>query len=93
MGGLGPQDACGERAQLGGQVVLVQAFERAGDDVADQHSRRDVHDGRIGRRRGPGEDLHLYPASGHLQSGLQDVDVHPARVAGPRLGQRRRVHR
>lgn len=37
VGGLGAQYACGEGAQLGGQVVFVQAFERAGDDVANEH--------------------------------------------------------
>ncbi len=91
--GLGAQHARGERAQLGGQVVLVQALERPGHDVADQHAGRDLHDGLIGRRRRAGEDLHLDAAAGHLQRALQHVDVHPAGVAGTGLGQRRRVHR
>ena len=77
-----------EGAQLSGQVVLVEPLERPGDHVAHQHARRDLDDGLIGRRRRAGEDLHLDPAAGHLKRALQHVDVHAARVARPRLGQR-----
>ena len=93
VGGLGAQHARGERAQLGGQVVLVQPLERARDHVAHQHARRHPHRRLIGRRGGPGEDLHLDAAAGHLQRALQHVDVHPAGIAGAGLGQRRGVHR
>ncbi len=93
VGGLGTQHPRGERAQLGGQVVLVETLEGACDDVADKHSWRHPHDRWVRGRRRAGEDLHLDAAPRQLQRGLQHVDVHPARVAGTRLGQRRGMDR
>ena len=90
---FGPQHAGGECAQLCGQVVLVQPFEGARDDVAHQHAGRHPHRRLIGRRCGPGEDLHLDAAARHLQRALQHVDVHAAGVTRAGLGQWRGVHR
>ncbi len=88
MRGFGAQHTRREGAQLGGQVVFVESLEGPRHDVANQHARRDLDDGLIGRRRRAGEDLHLDAAAGHLQRALQHVDVHAARVAGARLRQR-----
>ncbi len=92
VGGFGPQHAGRERAQLRRQVVFVQPLERAGHHVAHQHPGRHPRDGRIGGRRGPGEDLHLDTAAGQMQRALQHVDVHPAGIAHAGLRKRRRVH-
>lgn len=87
MPGLLAQHLGGERAQLGRQVVLVQAFERPGHHTAYQHPGRCLlHRGHI-RGGGPGEDLDLDPPLGQLERGLEDVDVHPARITGTGLCQ------
>jgi hypothetical protein len=93
VGSLCPQHAGRERAQLSRQVVLVQAFERPGRHVAHQHTGRHPRDGRIGGRRGPGEDLHLDTSAGEVQRALQHVDIHPAGIPHAGLRKRRRVHR
>ena len=84
---LGAQHPGGERAQLGGQVVFVQALERPRHHVAHQHAGRHPRDRRIGGRGGPGEDLHLDTPPRQVQRGLQHVDVHARRrrrcPAGP----------
>ena len=90
--GLGAQHPGGERAQLGGQVVLVQALVGPRGDVAHQYAGGERHRRRVGRGGGPGEDLDLDAAAGQVQSRLQDVDVQSARVTGSRLCQRRGVH-
>ena len=90
--GLGAQHPGGERAQLGGQVVLVQALVGSRGDVAYQYAGDDRHRRRVGRGGRPGEDLHLDTAAGQVQSRLQDVDVKPAGIAGSGLRQRRGVH-
>ena len=92
-GGGHPQYAGGERAQLAGQVLLVQALEGSGDHVPHQHSGLGLDHRRQVRRGGPGEDLHLDAAGGQPARGLGDVDVQAAGVAGAGLGQRRGVHR
>ena len=91
--GFGPQHARSERAELGRQVVLVETFERARDHVAHQHAGGDRNHGRVGRGRRSGEDLDFHTPSGHMQRGLQNVDVHAPGVSGARLGQWRGVHR
>ena len=88
VGGLGAQHPGRERAQLGGQVVFVQALERPGHHVAHQHAGGHPLHRRIGGRGGPGEDLHLDAPPGQMQRALQHVDVHSAGIAGARLGQR-----
>ena len=88
VGRFGAQHAGRERAQLGGQVVFVQALERPRHHVAHQHTGRHAHDRRIGGRRRPGEDLHLDAPARQVQRALQHVDVHAAGVADARLGQR-----
>ena len=47
--GLGAQDSGGEGAQLGREVVFVQAFERAGHHIANHHPGSRAHDRRIRR--------------------------------------------
>lgn len=82
---LGAQDAGREAAQVPGQLGLVQLLERPGDDVADEDAGGELDDGRQGPRRGAGEDVDLDAALGEPLGHLDDVDVHAARVAGPRL--------
>ena len=88
VGGLGAQHPRGERAQLGGQVVLVQPFEWARHDVAHQHPGRHLDHRLIRGGRGAGEDLDLDTAAGQFERGLQHVHVHSAGIAGTRLRQR-----
>ena len=90
---LGPHHPGRERAQLAGEFLLVQPLERPGHDVPDQHAGCQLGDRRLIRRRRPGEDLHLDAAGGQPPGRLVDVDVHPARVTGARLGHRRGVQR
>ena len=54
VGRLGAQHPGRERAQLGGQVVLVQALERARHHVADQHAGYHLLHRWSRRRRWPG---------------------------------------
>jgi hypothetical protein len=91
--GLGAQHAGGQRAQLGRQVVLAQPLERACREVADRHAGRELDDGREVAARGPGEHLDLDAQVGQALGGLDDVDVHAARVPGARLLERGGVHR
>jgi hypothetical protein len=58
-GGLGPQHPEGERADLAGQVVLVELLERPGHHVADQHARHQLDQRRRVRADRAGEDLDL----------------------------------
>ena len=85
---LGPHHPGRERAQLAGQLLLVQALERPGHDVPDQHAGCQLGDRRLIRRRRPGEDLHLDAAGRQPAGGLVDIDVHPAGVTGAGLRQR-----
>ena len=91
--GFRTQDAGGEGAQLGRQIVLVQSLERSRHHIAHQNPGCERYDRWIRRGRRPGEDLDFDAALGHSQRGLQDVDVHSARITGARLGQGRGVHR
>lgn len=91
VAGLGAQHPGGERAQLGRQVVFVQALERAGDHVAHRHPRRDGDHRCVRRAGGPGEDVDRDTAARQMQGTLQDVDVQPAGVPVARLSQRRGV--
>jgi hypothetical protein len=90
--GLDPQDAGGQGAQLGRQVLLGQPLERTGGDVAHGDARRELDDGRQVAAGGAGEDLHLDAEGGQPLAGLDDVDVHATGVAGARLLERRGVH-
>ena len=91
-GRLGPQDAVGERAQVGGQVLLRQVLERSGDHMPDQYPGGHLDAGGQVTGGGPGEHLDLDPGLGEPAGDLDDVDVHAARVAGTRLVQRGGVY-
>ena len=82
----------GERRQLGGQLGLVQALVRPGDDVDDAQIRRHLHDLALARARGTGVHVHCHSAGRQFPARAQHVDVHPAGIAGARLLQRRGVH-
>ena len=84
--GLRAQDAAGQRAQLGGQVLLGQALERPGHDVPDEDAGSQLDGRRQVAARGAGEDLDLGAERGEPAGQLDDVDVHAARVAGARAG-------
>ena len=75
-----------------GEVTFVEALERSGDHVADGHSRSGGDRRCVRRRCRPREDLDLDAAPSQPDRGLPNVDVHPARVTGARLRQRRGVH-
>ena len=91
--GLLAQDGGGEGAQLGGELLLAEALERAGADVADRHARAHLDDRREVAGGGAGEDVDLDAAGGEAAGGLDDVDVHAAGVAGAGLVERAGVHR
>ena len=78
---LGAQHLARERAELSGQLTLGQALERTGGDVADQHAVRRLDHLRERRARGPGEDVDRDALLGQPSGELDDVDVHPARIA------------
>ena len=82
-----------EVAQLRGQVLLGQAVERTAGHVLDQYPRGHLDARRQVAGRGAGEDLDRDARLGHPAGHLDDVDVHPAGVAGARLVQRGRVDR
>ena len=77
---LGTQHIAYERAELGREVVLLQAFEGAGRDVVDRDARLRVDDGLLVARGGSGEDLDLDASGSQLARELEDVHVHSARV-------------
>ncbi len=92
VAGPGPHHAVGEGAKLGGQLLLGQALVRTGVHMPYEDARGQLHGGRQGARRRPGEDLDLDAQGGELLGQLDDVDVHPAGVAGAGLVQRGGVH-
>ncbi len=57
--GPGLHDAVGEGAQLGGEVLLVEALVGAGVDVPDEDAGGQFDGRREGGRGRPREDLHL----------------------------------
>lgn len=91
--GLLAQDGSGEGAQLRGELLLAEALERAGADVAHRHARAHLDHRREVAGGGAGEDVDLDAAGGQAAGGLDDVDVHAAGVAGAGLVERARVHR
>jgi hypothetical protein len=91
--GLLAQDGGGEGAELRGELLLAEALERAGADVAHRHARAHLDHRREVAGGGAGEDVDLDAAGGKAAGGLDDVDVHAAGVAGAGLVERARVHR
>src|SRR5690606_37481791 len=79
---LDAQDAGGEAAQVPRKLGLVQFLEGAGDDVPDEDARRELDDRGHRPAGGAGEDVDLDAPGGEALGHLDDVDVHPARVAG-----------
>src|SRR5918999_5782173 len=77
---------------MGGQLAFVQLLERPGAHVPHVYAGRQLHDGRQRPARGPGEDVDLDTARGEPFGHLDDVDVHAAGIAGPRLVERRSMH-
>jgi hypothetical protein len=78
----------GEVAYLGGDVRLVELFERPRGHVPDEDA-----GSQFGDRRGiPGDrsrkDLHLGTSLRQALGDLNDVDVEPSGVAGARLIER-----
>ena len=91
--GLLAQHRGGERAELGGQLLLAEALERAGADVPDGDAGAHLDDGRQVAGRGAGEDVDGDAAGGQAAGDLDDVDVHAAGVARAGLVERAGVHR
>ncbi len=89
---LGAQHPVGEGAELGREVLLEQALVRPGGDVPDEHTGGELDGRRVVRADRPGEHLDLDVELGEALGQLDDVDVHPARVTGAGLVQRRGVH-
>lgn len=90
--GPGLHDAMGERAQLGGEVLLGEAFVGARVDVPDEDTGSQLDARRQCRGGGPREDLDLDVDRGEPLGEFDDVYVHPARVARAGLVQGRGVH-
>ncbi|MGX1369120.1 hypothetical protein RKD19_004479 [Streptomyces canus] len=86
--GPGLHHAVGEGAQLGGEVLLVEALIGARVDVADQDAGGHLDGGRQTAGRRAREDLDLDVDRGEALRELDDVDVHAARVAGAGLVER-----
>ncbi|EGJ76402.1 putative UDP-N-acetylglucosamine [Streptomyces sp. Tu6071] len=81
-----------EGTQLRGQVLLVEPLVRTRVDVPHEDAGRQL-DARVEAALGGArEDLHLDVVRGEAAGQLDDVDVHAARVARPRLVQGRGVH-
>lgn len=78
----------GECTQLRREVLFVETLERTGNDIAYHHTRCGLTERFIGRGRRTGEYFDLYAAFRQLDGALQNVDVHPARVAHSGLRQR-----
>ncbi len=86
-----------EGTQLAGQIFFVQALERPGRHMVDEHGltqafgvqRRDVGLAAVG---GSGENLHQGAACGEESGRLHDVDIQTASVPRAGLLQRRGVH-
>ncbi|MGX1243553.1 hypothetical protein RKD46_004657 [Streptomyces pseudovenezuelae] len=88
VAGPGLHHAVREGAQLGGEVLLVEALVGTGVDMADQDAGGHLDGGRKTARRRAREDLDLDVDRGEALGELDDVDVHAARVAGARLVER-----
>jgi hypothetical protein len=88
VSGPGLPHAVREGAQVCGQVLLGQALVGSGGHVPYQDTGREFDAGRERGGGGPGEDLHLDVDGGEALGELDDVDVHPAGVAGAGLVQR-----
>src|SRR3954463_13459892 len=82
---LDPQHTGRERAELRGEISLVQALERTGGDVTHAHARRELDDRREVTRGCPGEDLHIDAGGGETFGYFADVDIEAAGVTGARL--------
>lgn len=92
VAGPGLHHTVGEGAELGGEVLLVEALVGAGVDVADEDAGGQFHGGREVGGGGAGEDLDLDVDRGEALRQLHDVDVHAAGVAGAGLVERGGVH-
>ena len=75
------------------QRLLGHGRDRPGGDVVHGEPRLDVDDRRLLGVEGPGVHVAADARPGEGGGELADVDVHPAAVAGARLGQGRGVHR
>ena len=87
VSGPGLHHAVGEGAELRGQFLLGEAFVRARVDMPYEHTGRQFDGGREIAGGGAREDLDLDVDRGEPLGQLDDVDVHAARVARPRLVQ------
>ena len=76
-----------------GQRVLGNGRARAGFDVDDPETGLDLHDWGLRPVLGARVDVALDAGAGERGAERPHVDVHAAAVAGPRLRERRRVHR
>ncbi|BFO22671.1 hypothetical protein SHKM778_90590 [Streptomyces sp. KM77-8] len=88
VAGPGLHHAVGEGAQLGGQLLLGEAFVGARVDVPDEDAGGEFDGGRDGGGGRAREDLDLDVDRGEALREFDDVDVHAARVAGARLVER-----
>src|SRR5690606_32756305 len=79
--GPGLHHAVREGAQLGGQLLLGEAFVGARVDMAYEDAGGEFDLGGQAARGGPGEDLDLDVDRGEALGEFDDVDVHAARVA------------
>ena len=84
--------AAGERGELRRQLLFAQAFVGTRHDVDDAQSLFDLHDLALRGPRGEGKDVYLDAPARELACGVEDVDIHAARIPGSGLFQGRGVH-